>query len=323
ETHSLELDRLALIRGDEEPILSETSMHLWAASRAIGVEEIDPVTGLLRRQYGSTEGALQVGQIVDGEERRGPEMRLESALADVGVAYVPSEDGPEGYARHFDTIRAVEEELLPGLAAPRDWGKLLPRDRSGAPRAVELGEAWGLRPEALEAVLAPLGDTLLIGAEGGEPRMLRAYETGLGGNLHAGFGGDVAGEASARIVEEGASSDFGRYADVRIDFVLRLSADRTAASQRSRPGRDTEDYGIDTLGAGLEQVIEGKSVVRWSLDSNAPARILTEAKEGTRVIVRLLEPGGAVAQQELEMSGELELSTRFRTKARVGSARQR
>jgi len=164
---------------------------------------------------------------------------------------------------------------------------------------------------------------ILVGGEGGEPRMLRAYETGLGGNLHAGFSGDVAGKASARIVEEGASAEFGRYVDVRIDFTLRLSADRTAASQRTRPGRDTEDYGLDMLGSGLEQVLEGQSIVRWSVDANAPARILTEAEEGTRVSVRLLEPGGTVAQQELDMSGELSLTTRFRTRARVGSARKR
>ena len=323
ERHSLELDRLALIKGEGEPILSETSMHLWTASRSLGIEEIDPVTGLLRRQYGATEGVLQVGQIAEGEETRGPEMVLASALDGVGVAYVPRAGAPDGFARHFDTIEAVEEELLPGLAPPRDWGKLLPRDQSGAPRSVEPGEAWDVRPEDLEAVLSLLGDTLLVGGEGGEPRMLRAYETGLGGNLHAGFSGDVAGKASARIVEEGASAEFGRYVDVRIDFTLRLSADRTAASQRTRPGRDTEDYGLDMLGSGLEQVLEGQSIVRWSVDANAPARILTEAEEGTRVTVRLLEPGGTVAQQELDMSGELSLTTRFRTRARVGSARKR
>lgn len=323
ERHSLELDRLALIKGEDEPILSETSMHLWTASRAFGIEEIDPVTGLLRRQYGSTEGVLQVGQIAEGEETRGPEMLLVSALDGVGVAYAPREDAPGGYARHFDTVDAAEESLLPGLAAPRDWGKLLPRDRSGAPRSVEPGEAWEIRPEDLEAVFAPLGDTVLVGGEGGEPRMLRAYDTGLGGNLHAGFGGDVGGKASARIVEEGADGEFGRYVDVRVDFTLRLSADRTDASQQVRAGQDTEDYGLDMLGSGLEQVIEGQSTIRWSLDTNAPVRILTEAEEGTRVTVRLLEPGGTVAQQELDMSGELSLTTRFRRRARVGSARQR
>ena len=227
----------------------------------------------IRTQDERVVGKQQVGQIADGEESRGPEMVLVSALDGVGVAYVPRAGAPEGFARHFDAIKAVEEELLPGLAPPRDWGKLLPRDQTGAPRSVELGEAWDIRPEELEAVLSPLGDTLLVGGEGGEPRMLRAYETGLGGNLHAGFGGDVAGKASARIVEEGASAEFGRYVDVRIDFTLRLSADRTAASQRIRPGQDTEDYGLDMLGSGLEQVIEGQSIIRWSVDANAPARV--------------------------------------------------
>lgn len=323
ERHSLELDRLALVKGEDPPVVSETSMHLWTASRALGLEEVDPVTGLLRRQYNSAEGVLQVGQIADGEEARGPEMLLASPLDGVGVAYTPREGAPEGYARHFDTVNAVKEGLLPGLAAPRDWGKLLPRDPSGAPRSVEPGEAWDIRPEDLEAVFSPLGDTILVGGEGGDPRMLRAYQTGLGGNLHAGFGGDVAGKASARIVEEGASSEFGRYVDVRVDFTLSLRADRTEASQRNRRGQDTEDYGLEMLSAGLEQVFEGKSVIRWSLDSDAPVRILTEAEEGTRVIVRLPEPGGTVSQQELDMSGALNLTTRFRKKAKVGSARQR
>lgn len=323
ESHSLDLDRLALIKADGEPVLSETSMHLWAASRSIGLEEIDPVTGLLRRQYGAGGAGLQVGQIVDGEEVRGPEMLLESALDGVGVAFVPREGDPEGYARHFDTIETVRESLLPGLAAPRDWARILPRDGAGAPRSVELGESWEILPEELEAVLAPLGNTVLLGGEGGEPRMLRAYDTGLGGNLHAGFAGDVSGEASAKVVEEGVGLESGRYVDVRIDFTLRLSADRTATSQRTRPGRDTADYGLDMLGSGLEQVFEGNSIVRWSLDSNSPASIVTEAEVGTRVTVRLLEPGGAVAQQELDMSGAMTLRTGFRTKQRVGSARQR
>ena len=323
EVHSLELDRLALIKAEGEPVLSEASMHLWTAARSIGLVEIDPVTGLLRRQYGASGAGLQVGQIVDGAEARGPEMLLKSALDGVGVAFVPREGAPEGYARHFDTIEAARENLLPGLAAPRDWGRILPRDGTGAPRPVALGEAWEIRPEDLETVLAPLGNTVLLGDEGGEPRMLRAYETGLGGNLHAGFAGDVSGEASGKVIAEGASSELGRYVDVRIDFTVRLSADRTATSQRTRPGRDTEDYGVDMLGSGLEQVFEGNSVVRWSLDSNRPTSIVTEAEEGTRVTVRLLEPGGAVAQQELDMSGTMTLRTGFSAKPRVGSARQR
>lgn len=322
ESHSLEMDRLAMTRGDGEPIVSEVSMHIWTTSSARATEEVDARTGHLRRQYGPIEGALQIGRVEGEQEARGPEMPLDSRLSEVGVAYVPRAGAPDGHARHYDTVKSLEEEILPGLAVPRDWGRLLPRDAAGAARAVEPGEAWTVDAKDLEVLFAPVGDTVLMGVKGTDPRMMRSYEIGLGGNLHAGFAGNVAGEASARIVEEGASGEFGRYVDIRVEFLVTLAADRTESARQDRPGRETEEFGVDTVGAGLEQTFEGASVVRWSLDSNGPLRFTTEAKESTRVSVSLRE-GAEVVEQVVDMSGDVRLTTSFSTAARIGSARAR
>ena len=250
-------------------------------------------------------------------------MLLKSALDGVGVAFVPREGAPEGYARHFDTIEAARENCSPdsrrrgtgdGSFRVTEPARLAPLSSARPGRSVR---------RTSRRCSFPSGTRSCSATRAASRACFGAYETGLGGNLHAGFAGDVSGEASGKVIAEGASCELGRYVDVRIDFTVRLSADRTATSQRTRPGRDTEDYGVDMLGSGLEQVFEGNSVVRWSSTPTRPTSIVTEAEEGTRVTVRLLEPGGAVAQQELDMSGTMTLRTGFSARPRVGSARQR
>lgn len=322
ESQALNLDRLALLRAGKDPVVSEVDMKVLSGARVEVTEGFDSATGNLRRQYGPIEGTLRAA-VMDGDEVvGGSETELDSPLPDIGVAFVPAAGAPGGFARHFDTVKTLAESRLPQLELPQDWGRILPKDEAGQPKAVVAGEEWKVDARDLEVVFAPAGDLMLRGGAEADPRIMRAHRAGLGGNLHFAFSGDVGGTAVAKVTEQGFNDEDGRYADILLEFDLSLSADRSDLAERRRLTEQGED-GLEVRGARLDLNVDGATNVRWSLDTNGPIRFVTESKEKARVAVRLSDSSGEETQQVVEMSGDLLLGTRFLGVTPLSSARKR
>ena len=312
EEHSLEMGGLVLEVGDADPVSSSVKLHVWSGVLSYLVDEIDPQTGLLCRRYDRSKGVIQSGQIDEsGQEYRGPEMPLVSPLEDIGVAFTPKSSAPAGFARHYDSSKALNETLLPRLAPPRDWGTLLPPlGADGVPKRVELGAEWDVAPAALACALSPTGDLLMEGGEGMEPRMLRAYLNGVGGSLHLGFEGIVDGTAKARFVQQGADPDDGNFADIEIDFDIALSVDRGEFIKENR-AIALEDLDGELLAVDLEQSFRGKVKLRWSLDSNGPISCATDCDESVIMAVQLAGVDGTASRQTVTMIGDLNVAVAF------------
>lgn len=322
EQHSLEMRSLVLEVGDEEPEQGQDSLHVWSGTISYLVDEIEPRTGLLCRRYDRSKGVIQSGRIdPGGEEFRGPEMPLVSPLEDIGVAFTPKADAPYGYARHYDSAKALDESLLPRLAPPRDWGSLLPFAGSEAePKAVQLGDTWDVAPADMECVLSPTGDLLFMGGKGADFRTMRAYSNGVGGNLHLGFGGKVTGTAKASLQVQGVDPLDGAYVDIEIKFDLSLSADRREFIESNKAeamvGLDGE-----ILAMGLEQEFLGKTKLRWSLERNAPISCSTECIESVIMTVEMAGLDGTPSRQTVSMDGTLKVAATFDPVPLRGSAR--
>lgn len=310
EQHSLEMRSLVLEVGDAEPEESPVKLHVWSGALSYVVDQIDPKTGLLCRRYDRSKGVIQSGRIDEtGQEYRGPEMPLVSPLEDIGVAFTPKLDAPDGYARHYDSALSLNETLLPRLAAPRDWGALLPPvGENGQAQSVELGDEWSVAPAALICALSPTGNLLFEGSEGMEPRMFRVHSHGVGGNLHLGFLGDVDGAAKARFQLQGIDPLHGRFAEIEIEFELDLSTD---PAKSIRGDRVTPVADGDVLGANLEQSFRGTVTLRWALDSNGPLSCVTACDESVLLAVQMSSPDGTLSRQTVSMDGSLDVSVIF------------
>lgn len=331
EDHALVLTTQSKRIGEADPVVDRTGLRLWSGTKAKFVEGRDPKTGHGRRAYLPSTATLQLGQPkktedVDGE--RGPKMLLNSALAGVGVGFVPA-DGKQhagGLARHYDTARAGREGLLPELTGPLDWGLLLTADGSlgagseaAGPRAAE-GSTWDVDPAALELLLAPAGMLDMRGDRATDPRMLRSFDAGIGGNLQRAFDGPVKGTAKAvvRSIEADANGD--RTAVIDIDFALRTTSDQTQPTQERR-GVTREEGGADVVSASLRLELEGKATLRWSLGRHLPKSVEVAAEESVAMQVVLRGLAGAKVVQSTRMTGTLAVTSTVRSVAPAPSDR--
>ncbi len=308
ETHDLVLQSLTTQFGDADPIEQPTAMRLRTRTQVAAVDEVDGPTRL-RRRFLDAEGTIQVMDPAAVDEAagtwQGVEFSLKSPFPGVSVAFTPVPGQPGGFGRHYDST-ALRESLLPRLATPTDWSTLLPAvDSDGAPRALELGDTWELPIASLEPLLAPSGFMGWRAAEeGADEQVLRAFASGVGGNLHLAFDGDAEGDVTARLETVGVEGDDGRYAEIRVKFDIAMRGDRDEFVDDRRMESEGE-LDVDVIGALLVIGLEGEATIRWSLELDRPLRAIVAARESVEMTVRVLPENGQVVTQTIAMRGSL------------------
>ncbi|MFT6833407.1 MAG: hypothetical protein ACJAZN_003591 [Planctomycetota bacterium] len=319
ETHDLLLTSLTTQFGEREPTASTVAMRLRTRLDVALAEEYadaGPGPDALRRLYLDAVGEIQVIDPASVDDVAGTwngvGIALKSPLKDVSVAFVPAEGQPDGHGRHFDGA-ALRESALPKLAVPTDWSQYLPPVKeSGGPHVATLGDRWSLDAALLEPFLAPAGfmgwrtEKPKDGASPAESegQILRAFATGVGGNLQQAFDGKVTGTAEARLLTVGVDPDNGRFGQIEIRFELGLRADPDAFVA-SRRLDDEGELDVDILGSDLEVRIKGIAVLNWGLDSGRPFSGLVNAEETVSMTVRVLPESGDVVSQTMVMKGNL------------------
>lgn len=323
ETHDLVLQSLTTQFGEEDAVEQPTSMRLRSRADVAVIDEAADA-GAVRRRYVAGEATLQImdPSAVNEEEGtwQGFEIKLGTPVQDLSVVFVPAEAQPEGFGRHFDAT-PLRETVLPQLSAPADWGAFLPKAAADGERAeLELGDEWKLDPMALEPILAPSG---FMGWRPGEeavsdPQILRAFTSGVGGNLQLAFDGTVTGTASARLDTVGVDPDVGRYADITLKFDLAMRADRDAFVDDRRMESEGE-MDVEMLGAQLSVALEGEGSIRWSLEQQRPVGGIVAARENVTMTVRVMpqsgDQQGQVVSQTIHMKGSIVNNLKCRTVA--------
>ncbi|QDV07555.1 hypothetical protein Poly30_30810 [Planctomycetes bacterium Poly30] len=319
ETHDLLLMSLTTQFGEADPVPSTVAMRLRTRmDSAMAEEAVDTGEGpgAMRRRYLAHEGEIQVIDPGSVDEVAGTwngvTIALKSPLEGTSVAFVPADAQPGGFGRHFDAL-ALRESALPKLSAPTDWSRYLkPADADGK-HMIALGDQWTLDIALLEPLLAPAG---FLGwrtekpKEGEEKResdqqILRAFTSGVGGNLQLGFDGEVSGTAEARLQTVGVDPDNGRYGQIQIDFDLTFRADREDFVDARRLEEDGE-MDVEVLGGELEVGVKGVAFVNWGLALGRPFSCLVTGEESVVMTVRVLPPDSQnVVSQAMSMKGGL------------------
>jgi hypothetical protein len=328
ETHDLTLQSLTSQFGEEAPQSVEVAMRLRTRlDAALAEEVIDAGAGAnaLRRRYLSLEGEIQVvdpGSVNEEEGTwDGVGLPLQSPFEGLSVVFQPAASQPDGHGRHFDG-RALRESALPSLAVPTDWSTFLPpsTDSSGV-RKITLGDTWKVDPARLEPLLAPSG---FLGwrtvkkdkKEGGQQpesstQVLRAFASGVGGNLHLAFDGELEGEATAKLVTVGVDPDHGRYGEFNVEFSINLAANRNQFVQSRRIEGEGE-LDVDVVGGDLTVRLAGAAVIKWGIDTGRPFAALVAADEDVMMTVRVQPETGDAVSQTIQMQGSVANGLTFR-----------
>ena len=333
ETHDLTMLSLSTQIGENPPVTSEggsTGMRTRIdASIAEEIVDVGAEVNGLRRRYVALEGRVQLVDVStineEDETFQGLDFELRSPLEGSSVVFQPAASQPDGFGRHFDGV-ALRESALPSLAAPSDWSNLLPpAAKESEAVMITLGDSWALDPMSLEPLLAPTG---ALGwrrkkeerEEAQDPtsdaQVLRAFASGVGGNLHLAFDGEVTGEVSARLVTVGVDPDHGRFGEISISFTLEFTADRQEFLNSRRLG-DGGELDIDVVGGELFVRMNGQATVRWGLDLGRPLSVLTVAEEEVRMAVSIRPPSGELASQTIVMKGAVQSGLTFRDRPLV------
>ena len=328
ETHDLTLQTLSTQFGDGPARPAEVAMRLRTRLDAALAEEVVDVgadVNALRRRYISLKGEVQVIDPSSVDEVAGTwegvGIDLLSPFEALSVVFQPSAEQPGGYGRHFDG-QALRESALPSLAAPTDWASMLPptKDASGVCK-ITLGDTWAMDPALLEPLLAPCG---FLGwrtekkdrKEGKtEPesnsQVLRAFASGVGGNLHLAFDGELEGEANAKLVTIGVDPDQGRYGEIAITFAVNLRSNRSDFV-RSRRFADESEDDVEVEGGELSVRLEGVASLNWGLDVGRPIGALVTAQEDVMMTVTVRPPTGELVAQTIQMQGTVANGLTFR-----------
>ncbi|MEL6712505.1 MAG: hypothetical protein AAFP86_01945 [Planctomycetota bacterium] len=319
--------RASLQRGDGD---ERELPNAFGISSRISASVVDEPRGAARngarRVYVSVAGALTAGAPQPDGEVFGPEVKLASPLTGRGVAFVPTDGAPAGFGRHYDTVQEADERFLPRLEPPTDWSALAP---TGDVTGLSVGDEWDVDASALRCVLAPVG---FLGLDGGDPevegetpldpRMRRALQSGVGGNLQVLFDGRVDGRARARVTERAVDGRDGMVSVVEIEFLLTSASDRTAQLGDAHAlGRGEPD--TDVLSASVEFEIEGKATLRWSPELRRPTLVDVTAEESIVFTVGLVGESQEVSVETLRLSGAFQSRTAIGDALLLGSSRER
>ncbi len=326
ETHDLLLESLTTQFGDQAPVAATVAMRLRTRMEtALGEETLalDAMPLGYRRRYLATQGEIQVIDPASvnpvDDTWNGVELKLESPMLNSSVAFIPAASQPGGYGRHYDT-RAMREVFLPKLSAPTDWSSFLPPStEAGGPSRAALGDSWPIDIRLMESLVAPVG---YMGWRTEKPedrkkedeskqQVLRAFSSGVGGNLQWGFQGEVTGEATARLQTVGVDPDNGRFAQIEIKFDIGLRSQRDSFDSSRRFEGDGE-MEVEMLGGELEMRLKGVALINWGLDLDRPFSGLVNAEESVAMTVRVLPNAGEVVSQTISMRGALVNGLTFR-----------
>ena len=328
ETHDLTLQSLSTQFADRPARAADVAMRLRTRlDAAIAEEVVDVGAGVnaLRRRYIALEGEVQVIDPASVDEAAGTwegvGLALQSPMQGMSVVFQPAPSQPDGYGRHFDGL-ALRESALPSLATPTDWSTFLPptQDASGV-RQITLGQTWSLDPALLEPLVAPSG---FLGwrTEKQDPKegkkqpesdtqVLRAFASGVGGNLHLAFDGEVEGEVNAKLVTVGVDADHGRYGEISIPFVLNMRADRNKFARTRRMAGEAE-VDMEIVGGELTLRLEGLATIKWGLDLGRPFAALISAQEDVTMSISVRPESGDLVNQVIQMQGAIANGLTFR-----------
>lgn len=328
ETHDLTMLSLSTQLGENPPVVTggtSTGMRTRVdASIAEEIVDVGAEVNGLRRRYLALEGKVQLVDIssvnTENQTFEGLGLELRSPLEGLSVVFQPAASQPDGFGRHFDGV-ALREAALPSLSAPSDWSRLLPpAPKDSDAVMITLGDSWALDPALLEPLIAPTGALGWRrrkdeGKKAQDPtsdaQVLRAFASGVGGNLHLAFDGEVTGEANAKLVTVGVDPDHGRYGEVSISFALEFAADRQEFLNSRRLGGEGE-LDVDVVGGDLSVRLNGQATIKWGLDLGRPFAALTVAEEEVSMTVSIRPPSGELASQTIVMKGALQNGLSFR-----------
>ncbi|MEO1699497.1 MAG: hypothetical protein AAFU73_19570 [Planctomycetota bacterium] len=324
--HLFSEGRASLQRGDADELELPNAFGISSSISASVVDEPRAVGRGARRVYVSVDGTLTAGAPQPSGEVFGPEVKLTSPLTGRGVAFVPEDDAPAGFGRHYDTVQEADERFLPRLEPPTDWSGLAP---TGDVTGFAVGDAWDVEASALRCLLAPVG---FLGLDGGDPevegetpldpRMRRALQNGVGANLQVLFGGRLDGRARAKVVERALDGRDGMVSVVEIEFQLTSASDRTSQLADAHAlGRGEPDS--EVLSASVAFELEGKATLRWSPELRRPTLVDVAAEESIVFTVGLVGDTQEVSVETLRLTGALQSRTVIGDALLLGSSRER
>jgi len=216
----------------------------------------------------------------------------------VVYAWVPEE---KGYGRHYDEVESLEE-YLSALSEDLDLRCFLPRDPS-----IGEGEKWTIDPARLVDVFAPGGDIPLGFVKSGSGAFVRALSAGVGGPLHAVFGGVIKGNASARWAET-REVEGVRLARIELAVSIETDHDRTEAARAVLPRDDSTDtHEIER--AGVRWKFDGSGTLQWNLEAGRFESFDLVGREDVSSDI-LMRFGTEASRQMIAMAGALKISAR-------------
>ena len=324
ENHSLREGRVGIKRGDSEEEALPVEVAIDTDLTAIVVDEVRAEGAGLRRSFQNVGGEVSAGARGLGDDIIGPTVELVSRLVGRGVAFVPNEGAPHGFARHYDTAREAQESLLPRLEPPTDWSGLLPPEGVSGQTS---GDTWEIEPSALRSILAPCGYLARKGKSQDDAvpldrRIERALENGVGANLQLLFEGEIEGTARATVTAVQQDRREGNIALVEIEFELKSECDRTDALRTTHelpPGEPA----ADVLSAALHLGLKGTARLRWSTEVQRPAGVEITADETVEFVVGLVDEDQLVSVETLSLKGTFSGQAKIEDALLIGSERER
>lgn len=220
-----------------------------------GETKADTLTSLVRT-FGETQRQFSMDVEV-GPQASEPSGSGVSPLSRSTVVFTRDADS-EAFTSEFQGDEHREAELLAGLQEDMDLRGLLPG------KTLELGESYGIAPNAFADVLHAGGDLSFAmeiegypGAGGLEPSMMTDYRS---------FFGDVEdGKASGKLVDV-ADVQGERIATIELRLEFTGQADIAAAyGEELNKGR-TEENRSDVQQLDLRLKCMGTGQLKWNLD---------------------------------------------------------
>ncbi|MDB2575853.1 hypothetical protein N9Z54_01490 [Planctomycetota bacterium] len=314
ESHDLLLESLVTRRGSEEPAQAEIELRLRSRLETVVADGFKEEAGRRRRRYLGLEGRLELvdPRSINEEtgEWSGQVVELTSPFEGVSVAFQPLPGSDDRFGRHYDG-RALREGFLSSLEAPFDWGRFLGSGTDREARSVSLGDRWSLPPEVLQPLLAPSGFLLWRGGEGADEQILRAFQGGVAGNLHIGFGGSVEGTVEATVKAIGGDSPESRFVEFEFKFDVTMRSDRTEFIKDNRIEAEARER-VQTLAAQLAVQAKGGATLRWSVADQQPVGAMVVCDEIVELAVQILPPESEPVEQRIRMVGGLANRLEFR-----------
>ncbi len=314
ETHDLLMESLLTRRGTEEAAAAPIELRLRSKLETVIADAFRQESGRLRRKYMDLTGRLELidpkSFVEETGEWSGQVIELSSPFESVSVAFQPIPGQPSRFGRHYEG-RALKESFLPTLEAPFDWGRFLALAPEQAARSVQLGDRWSLPAEVLQPLLAPSGFVSWRGDDSADEQILRAFQSGVAGNIYIGFDGGVAGKVDAEVKAVGGDSPQSRFVEFELSFDITLRSDRSDFVSENRVEVEAVEQ-VQTLGAQLAVNLKGGARLRWSVAENRPLGATVLCDEVVELAVQLLPPESEVVEQSIRLIGGLANRLEFR-----------